>query len=214
VLAATVTVSVFDNCGQPVSGQIVALASSRGSLDTITLLSQMGNQVVFLVKSPNAGTATLTATINPATTPVNVTQTGTANFVCVNGSGSPVSFTAQDVKFDFTNPQNPPAPLSHSLRTLTVTWDDQNDTRLLMTIKMGATLIWKDPGGVTSPFTANVTDWQGGANNRTINPGMGQGLTLVFNAAAAGGTYTLSPIIWDDGSGGNICASLPASVTR
>ena len=214
MLAATVSVAVFDNCDQPVNGQTVELVSSRGSLDTIMPLTQMGNQFVFLVRSTHIGAATLTATINPLTAPLNVTQTGTANFVCVNGSGSPLSFTAQDVQFSFTNPQNPPAPLSHSLRTLMVTWDDQNDTRLLMTIKMGATLIWKDPGGVTSPFTANVTDWQGGANNRIINPGMGQGLTLVFNAAAAGGTYTLSPIIWDDGSGGNICASLPASVTR
>ena len=174
----------------------------------------MGNQFVFLVRSINLGVATLTATINPLTAPLNITQTGTASFVCLNGSGSPLSFTPGDVQFAFTNPQNPPAPLAHTLRTLTVTWDDQNDTRRLLTIKMGHNAVWKDNSGATSPLTINVTDWIGSANSRTIAPGASQSLTLTFSGVAAGSTYALSPVIWDDGSGGNICASLPASATR
>ena len=214
VLAATVTVAVLDNCGQPVNGQTVALASSRGSLDTITLLPPTGNQFVFIVQSSTVGTATLTATINPATTPLNITQTGTANFVCVNGVPSPFNFTPLDTQFIFTNPQNPPAPLDQSLYALKVTWDDQNGTRRLISIKMGNNLIWKVPAGVTSPLTINVGDWQGSTNNRTIGAGTDNGLVLSFNVPTTGGTYTLSPVVWQDGSSGNLCTSLPVSVTR
>jgi hypothetical protein len=206
-----VTVAVFDNCGQPVNGQVVELNSSRGALDVITLISQVGNQSTFIVQSDTVGTSILTATVNPASDPVVLNQTGTVTFVCVNGAGSPFSFTATDVQFGFSNPQNPPTPLTRSLRSLTVTWNDQSDTRLLTTVKMGATVIWSS-GGVTSPFTINVGDWTN--PDRTINPGVSGSLVLTYNAAAAGGTYTLNPITWDDGAGGSICTSTPVTANR
>jgi hypothetical protein len=166
--AATVTVAVFDNCGQPVSGPAVGLNSSRGAFDIITEISWVGNQHTFIFRSDIVGTSILTATVNPASDPVVLNQIGTLNFVCVNGAGSPFSFTVTDVQFGFSNPQNPPTPLMRSLRSLTITWDDQTDTRLLTTVKMGATVIWSS-GGVTSPFTINVGDWTN--PDRTINPG-------------------------------------------
>ncbi len=209
--AATVTVSVFDNCNQPVSGQVVLLNSSRGGFDIITLLSQVGNQSAFIVQSVTVGTSILTATVNPLSDPVVLNQTGTVNFVCVNGAGSPFSSFPQDVQFGFTNPQNPPTPLTRSLRSLTITWDDQTDTRLLTTVKMGDTVIWSS-GGVTSPFTINDGDWTN--PDRTINPGRSRGLVLTYNASAAGGTYILNPITWDDGAGGSICTSMPVTANR
>ncbi len=211
--AATVTVSVFDNCNQPVSGQVVVLNSSRGGFDIITLLSQVGNQTIFIVQSDEVGTSTFDAEINPVSpSPVAVTQTGNATFVCVNGAGSPLSFVPTDVQFGFTNPQNPPAPLTHALRALTITWDDQTDTRRLVSVKMGSTVIWSNAGGVTSPFTINVGDWI--SPNRTINPGTSRSLTLSLSAPAAGGTYTLNPNMWDDGAGGSQCTAAPVSANR
>ncbi len=190
----------------------VELDSSRGALDTITPLFQTGNQSTFVVSSVNLGTSTLTAIIDPASLNLPITQTGTATFVCVSGNGSPLAFFPQDVQYGFANPQNPPAPFAHTLRALTVTWDDQGGTRKLMTVKMGATVIWNSGSGVNSPFTINVADWT--SISRTINPGASKSLVLSYNVSAAGGTYTLNPISWDDGSGGNICASAPVSATR
>jgi hypothetical protein len=210
--AATVTVSVFDNCNQPVPGQVVLLNSSRGGFDIITLLSQVGNQSTFIVQSDTVGTSTLTATVNPLSDPVVLNQTGTVNFVCVNGAGSPFSFVPSDVQFGFNNPQNPPTPLTRSLRALTITWDDLSDARRLTSVKMSATVIWSNAGGVTSPFTINVGDWI--SPNRTINPGASKGLTLSYNAPAAGGAYTLNPNVWDDGAGGSICTSTPVTANR
>jgi len=212
VQGATVVVSVFDNCNQPISGLTVQLSSSRGALDIITPLFQTGNQSTFVVSSINLGTSTLSAVIDPAGLNLTMTQTGTATFVCVSGSGSPLAFFPQDVQYGFGNPQNPPAPFAHTLRALTVTWDDQGGTRKLMTVKMGATVIWSSGSGVTSPFTINVTDWT--SISRTINPGASRSLVLSYNVSAAGGTYTLNPVTWDDGAGSNICASAPVSASR
>jgi hypothetical protein len=95
---------------------------------------------------------------------------------------------------------------------MTITWDDQTDTRRLTSVKMLSTVIWSNAGGVTSPFTINVGDWI--SPNRTINPGTSKSLTLSFSAPAAGGAYTLNPNSWDDGGGGSICTSAPVSVNR
>jgi hypothetical protein len=77
---------------------------------------------------------------------------------------------------------------------------------------MGATVIWSNAGGVTSPFTINVGDWI--SPNRTINPGASRSLTLSYNAPAAGSTYTLNPNVWDDGAGGSQCTAAPVSANR
>jgi len=172
----------------------------------------VGNQSTFIVQSDTVGTSILTATMNAASDPVVLNQTGTVTFVCVNGAGSPFSFTATDVQFGFSNPHNPPTPLTRSLQSLTVTWDDQTDTRRLTSVKMGATVIWSNAGGVTSPFTIDIADWI--SPNRTINPGASRSLTLSFNTPAAGGAYTLNPNIWDDGAGGSECIAAPVSANR
>jgi hypothetical protein len=192
----------------------VALISSRGGLDEPPIeLSWIGHVHTFIVQSGNVGASIFTAFIDPSTANVPVTPTGPVTFVCMNGAGSPFSFTATDVQFGFSNPQNPPTPLTRSLQALTITWDDQSDTRRLTSVKMGATVIWSNAGGVASFFTIDIPDWIPGAN-RTINPGASRSLTLSFNTPAAGGTYTLNPNIWDDGGGGSECIAAPVSANR
>jgi len=184
---------------------------TRGVFDAITPLSAVGNTHTFIVSSTTVGVSTLTARVFDQGN-LALQQTPTVNFVCLNGAGSALSFTAQDVQFAYANPQNPPPPLTHVLSSLTVTWDDQSDTRLLVSVKMGATVIWSN-AGVTSPFTIDADDWIIGAN-RSIAPGASKSLVLTFNVSALGGTYTLNPVDWDDGAGGNVCTSAPVSVTR
>jgi Big-like domain-containing protein len=210
--AATVTVAVRDNCSQPMPDLPVGLTSSHGVLDDWTEVSWIGNQHNFIVQSDSVGTSTFTAFIDPSGQNVPVTQTGTVTFVCLmGGAGSPFGFTPQEVQFAFSNPQNPPTPLTRSLRSLTITWDDQTATRLLTAVKMGATVIWSS-GGVTSPFTINDGDWT--SPDRTIDPGVSRSLVLTYSASAVGGTYTLNPIIWDEGAGGRICTSTPVTANR
>jgi Big-like domain-containing protein len=210
--AATLTISVFDNCGQPIPNLPVGLASSRGGLDGWTEVSWIGNQHTFIVHSGNVGTSTFAAYIDPSGQNVPVTHTGTVSFVCMNGSDSGFSFTPQDVQFGFTNPQNPPTPLTRSLRAVTITWDDQSGTRRLTAVKVGVTVVWSNAAGVTSPFTINVGDWI--SPNRTIYPGTSRNVVLSFNAPVKPGTYTLNPNIWDDGAGGSQCTASPVSANR
>lgn len=210
--AITVIVTVIDNCELPLSGQAIELTSSRPSEDDIELLFQSGNQATFTVKSSTLGLATLTATLNPASaSPVTLTTQPLVTFVCLNGAGSSLSFNAQQVQFAFSNPQNPPMPATKLLRTLTITWDDQSDARRLVSVTMGATVIWSS-AGVTSPHTINVGDWISAARN--ISPGASKSLVLTFNVSSLGGTYTLDPVEWDDGSGAGLCTSAAVSATR
>jgi hypothetical protein len=212
---ATITVALVDNCGFPLSGQVnpVQLTSSRGALDeTPVMLTQTGNQFIFVVKSRNVGQSEYTAVVNPLTNPVPLNQKPIIAFMCINGSGSPVTFTGQDVQFSFLNPQNPPTPLGRTLRTLALNWSDLGGTRRLVNIKLGPTIIWSSVAGAASPLTINVADWT--SPNRVINPGVTRNLVLNFTAPVAGGAYNLTQIVWDDGAGGSQCTSAPLSVTR
>ena len=76
---ATIYVTVRDASDNLLSGKTVTLSSSRGSLDSITIVSGTTNssgQATFQVKSGSVGTATLTAVADGTT----ITQTVTVTF--------------------------------------------------------------------------------------------------------------------------------------
>ena len=84
---STVTVTLKDSAGNPVSGRSVSLSSSRGALDTISSASGASNSlgsVTFYVKSLNAGSSIYTAI--DSTDTITITQAPSVTF-----SAGPVS---------------------------------------------------------------------------------------------------------------------------
>ena len=78
---ATITVTLKDVGGNPVSGKTVTMSSDRGATDTISAASgpsTLAGVVTFTVKSTTAGTPVFTAT--DTTDSVIVTQTATVTF--------------------------------------------------------------------------------------------------------------------------------------
>lgn len=82
VSASTVTVTVEDNSGTPLSGKTVTLASSRGTNDTISAASGPSDAsgiVTFTVSSATTGTSVYTATV--VTDGIVVTQTASVTYM-------------------------------------------------------------------------------------------------------------------------------------
>ena len=82
----TITVTLWDAYGNPVSGKTVTLASSRGGADTIlpaSGISDANGVVTFTVTSTTAGTATLSAT-DVTDSNLHITQTATVVFAAAN----------------------------------------------------------------------------------------------------------------------------------
>ena len=84
---STITVTLKDANGNPVSGKMVTLASSRGATDTISAASGSSSSsgvVTFTVTSTTVGSATFTAT--DSTDSRQITQRATVSFIhCADG---------------------------------------------------------------------------------------------------------------------------------
>ncbi|MBI3608696.1 MAG: Ig-like domain-containing protein [Nitrospirae bacterium] len=93
VAASTITITLKDAGGNPVSGKTVTLSSSRGGTDTLTqpaAATDANGQTTGTIKSTTAGTSTVTATDTTDTTDtITVTQTAAVTFAAVNLVGNP-----------------------------------------------------------------------------------------------------------------------------
>ena len=81
VATSTITVTLLDATGTPVTGKVVSLVSSRGATETISApsgTSNLSGVVTFTVKSSTPGSPVFTAT--DGTDSVTVTQTASVTF--------------------------------------------------------------------------------------------------------------------------------------
>jgi len=97
---STITVTVKNSAGSPLSGKIVGLVSSRGATDTVvTVVGTTGSdgKAYFQVKSNSAGTAVFTATAAGVTIDETAAVTFTAPASTASPSQSSVSATPTSV---------------------------------------------------------------------------------------------------------------------
>ena len=102
---STITVTLLDSTGNPVSGKTTSLSSNRSGSDTITPLTPSTNsfgQATFSIKSTTSGNSILTA--SDVTDSLLITQTSSVTFVSGSVSasqstvtGSPLTLSANNV---------------------------------------------------------------------------------------------------------------------
>ena len=175
VATAGVTVTVRDSGGNPVAGATVALAATgSGNVVSAPGLTDMNGIYLGSVASIAAGQKTISATINPAGTPVPVTQTGSASFSAGAASATGSTVVASPTMGLLAN--------GVTLSTITVTLvDAQGNPVGGQTVELGSTGTFNtlSAPGVTDAagvYTGSIRSTRAETKiiSATVNPGAGQ----------------------------------------
>ena len=177
---SVVTATVKNSSGSPLSGKVVSLASSRGSLDTVvSMTGATGADGVayFQVHSSTAGTSTYTATSDGTT----INQTATVTFTTAAPTPGPVSSSRSSV---LATPASVVANNS-DYSTVYVTVRDSSDNLL----SGKSVTLYSSRGSSIDTLTAvrNVTDSSGQAIFQVKSATVG---TATLSAVASGTAIT------------------------
>ena len=175
---ATLVVTLFDNCANPITGQLVSMSSTRVGTDIISALAagsdttNASGQAFFTVASSvispwdptaNGGVGAFVPSVMSAReNATTLSSTRNVTFVCVRGEGLPTG-GGGEVNWQFTNNTG----LTRRLVRVDVTWP-QSTGRLLQALQFpSGTTIW-NLGANFSPVTIN-SNWVGSPTARNIN---------------------------------------------
>ncbi len=221
--AATLVVTLFDKCANPITNTVVSLSSSRGNPpDIISTLSagsdttNTNGQAFFTVKSlvmspwdasANGGNGDFTPSVLTAHYAANtLSNTRNVKFVCARGEGLPLGGN-NEVFWQFTNNTG----LARRLVRVDVTWP-QATGRLLQVLQFNSTTIW-NLGANFSPVTIN-SNWVGSPTSRNLNDATAKTLLVTFNFLVTGGQQYTVKAFWDDSNGNSVCDSGSVTVIR
>ncbi len=201
--SATITATLTDLVGNPLSGVSVSLTSSAGSLSATTAVTDSEGQAEVQLTDTQVGTVTVTATAGPAqgTTVVTFTNSSGSN-ACLVAAPSTLAATASSkLTVQLTTPTGVPASgvevsLSSSLGTITpssvTTGADGTAT---------AELTQDEPG--TADVTAQVTGYS--SQSATVPSQMECNTEVTFTNGPASLSLTATP--------GSVAANGTSTVT-
>ncbi len=187
---SVVYVTVRDATDNLLSGKTVTLSSSRGSSDSITIVSGTTNssgQATFQVKSGSVGTATLTAVADGT----SITQTAAVTFTAVTPTLGPVSASRSSI---YATPSSVTANNS-SYATIYVTVRDASDNLL-----SGKTVTLSSSRGSSDSITivSGTTNSSGQATFQVKSGSVG---TATLTAVADGTSITQTAAVTFTSSG-------------
>ncbi|MBK4733824.1 Ig-like domain-containing protein [Noviherbaspirillum pedocola] len=181
---STVVTVRWTNNGQPIAGQTVSFASTRGTVSPQSVTTSASGDASVTLQATSAGPATLTAS-GPSGSGV----AGSLNLSFVSVAPA----TALDLQADKTVVGTNPAGSSNNVSTLTAVARDANNYRVA-----GAVVnfhIDQDPTGGALSTASAVTDANGVARTQYVPTSQSSPTNGVVIAASVGGTALSSPTV-------------------